>query len=73
MIGKEKRQLQQEMDEATTKRDLDQQALRELVQEATVKELSNECWEQISSSSSTSFAVHFLVGPILQDNSDARH
>ena len=54
MTGKEKRQLQQELDEATTKRDLYQQALRELVQEATVKELSNECWEQISSSSPSS-------------------
>ena len=56
MTGKEKRQLQQELDEATTKRDLDQQALWELVQEATVKELSDECWEQISSSSSTSLS-----------------
>ena len=54
MTGKEKRQLQQELDEATMKRDLYQQALRELVHEATVKELSNKCWEQISSSSSPS-------------------
>jgi hypothetical protein len=54
MSGKEKRQLQQELDEATTKRDLYQQALRELVQETTVKELSKQCWNQISSATPSS-------------------
>jgi hypothetical protein len=54
MTGKEKRAVQQELEEATIKRDLYQQAMRELLQETTLMEISNHCSKGLSSSDESS-------------------
>lgn len=54
MTGKEKRAVQQELEEATIKRDLYQQAMRELLQETTLMEISNKCSNELYSSDESS-------------------
>lgn len=54
MTGKEKKSLQEQLDDVTTQRDVYQQAMRGLIQQSTLQEISNEYHKQVSSSQSSS-------------------
>lgn len=50
MSAKEKRAYKEQLDDAAEKRDIYQQAMRDLLKEETLKELSDKCLEEVSSS-----------------------